>query len=380
MIDGLARVGPQTINSGRLRWNWPMALSATGIMLLLLLALYWPTALSMAEIWWRSDTFAHGMLVVPIVLYMIWIHHRQLLGLTPRLQPRGLWLIAALGMLWLLARLADIQVVQQLALVAMVPALVLTLLGREVAWALAFPLGYLFFAVPMGEGLVSPLQDFTAWFTVKALQLTGIPVYWEGWLIQLPSGDFEVAEACSGMRYLIASLALGCLYAYLTYRSLWRRLAFIAFSAVVPIIANGLRAYGIVMLAHLSDRRLAVGVDHIIYGWVFFGLVVLVMFWVGSWWREPQAQGEDQSVSPPAWTDFPLVGRRLLVLPAAVGLLLAGPLLALESRSQNIRAPLTLTAPPAPAGWEGPLPPATQQWLPAFQGADAQLHRVYRLE
>ena len=78
------------------------------------------------------------------------------------------------------------------------------------------------------------------------------------------------------MRYLIASLVVGTLFAYLNYTTMWRRIAFVGVSIVVPIVANWLRAYMIVMLGYLSDNRIAIGVDHIIYGWLFFGLVMLV--------------------------------------------------------------------------------------------------------
>ena len=64
---------------------------------------------------------------------------------------------------------------------------------------------------------------------------------------------------------------------------------FVGVSIVVPIVANWLRAYMIVMLGHLTNNRLAVGVDHIIYGWVFFGIVMVLMFWIGSRWREDSA-------------------------------------------------------------------------------------------
>ena len=129
-------------------------------------------------------------------------------------------------------------------------------------------------------------MEHTANFTVFALRLTGIPVYREGLFFTLPSGSWSVVEACSGLRYLIASLTLGLLYAYLTYRSFARRAIFIAFSVIVPIVANWLRAYMIVMIGHLSSMKYAVGVDHLIYGWLFFGVVMLILFWVGSFWRE----------------------------------------------------------------------------------------------
>ena len=152
----------------------------------------------------------------------------------------------------------------------------IAILGREVAKAIMFPLGFLLLGVPMGEALIPPLMEWTADFTVAALQLSGIPVFREGLLFRDPSGNWSIVEGCSGVRYLIASFTVGVLFAYLSYRRAWKRLLFAAMSIIVPIIANGLRAYLIVMIAHLSNNQLAHGVDHFIYGWVFFGLVMLL--------------------------------------------------------------------------------------------------------
>jgi exosortase A len=269
--------------SGR-AWRGYVAVLLTAVALVLML--FWETAVSLVSIWWRSETFAHGFLIVPISLYMIWSRRSQLAQLTPRPNWWGPVLLIGVGFIWLLAHVADVLVVQQLVLVAIFPALVISLLGWRITWEMAFPLAYLIFAVPMGEGLIPPMMDYTAAFTTEALQLTGIPVYREGTFFSIPSGSWSVVEGCSGVRYLIASIALGCLYAYLSYRSYWRRAAFIALAVLFPIIANGLRAYMIVMIAHLSDKKLALGVDHYIYGWVFFGLVMLLMFWIGSFWCE----------------------------------------------------------------------------------------------
>jgi exosortase A len=155
----------------------------------------------------------------------------------------------------------------------------------------------LLFAVPFGEFLLPPLMEQTADFTVFALRATGIPVYREGLYFTIPSGNWSVVEACSGLRYLIASITLGFLYAYLTYHSIRRRAIFVVVSVIVPIVANWLRAYMIVMIGHLSSMKLAVGVDHLIYGWLFFGLVMLILFWVGSFWREDFAQPSETPVS-----------------------------------------------------------------------------------
>ena len=245
----------------------------------------------MVSIWKRSDTFAHGFLIFPFSAYLIWGQRKHLqytFSFSPI--PLALRFSVLLGFSWLLATLASVQVFEQFFLIAMIPAAVWAILGNRMVWALAFPLAYLLLAVPFGEALIPPLIDFTADFTVKALQLTGIPVYREGSFFSIPSGNWSVVEACSGLRYLIASFTLGTLYAYMTYRSLARRLAFIALSLIVPIIANGIRAYMIVMTGHLSDMRMAVGFDHLIYGWVFFGFVMLLLFWIGSLWREDDSE------------------------------------------------------------------------------------------
>jgi exosortase A len=254
----------------------------------LLSVFLWPSFASIVAIWERSETFTHGFLVVPIVLFLIWRKRHGLGVLHYGVDWRALPILAGTGFVWLLARLVDVLVIEQLAAVFMVPILVWLIFGLAAVRYLAFPLLFLFFAVPMGEWLVPPLMDFTAIFTVFLLRLTGIPVYWEGTFFSIPSGDWSVVAACSGIRYLIASVFLGVLYAYLNYRALWRRLLFIALAAITPILANGLRAYLIVMIGHLSDMRLAVGVDHLIYGWVFFGLVMFLLFAFGNLWSDAE--------------------------------------------------------------------------------------------
>lgn len=251
---------------------------------------FFDTARSIVTIWNQSDTFAHGYIILPISLWLIW-QRREIFRQIP-LRPywQALFALAACGFGWLLAELADVQVVRQYMFILMIPLCVIVVLGWQIAWALAFPLLFLLLAVPFGEIFIAPLINFTADFTIAALRLTGIPVLREGNHFTLPSGSWSVVEACSGLRYLISSFTLGCLYAYLSYRSFKRRLFFILFAIVVPIIANGLRAYMIVMLGHLSGMTLAVGVDHLIYGWFFFGLVMFFMFWIGSFWRETGAE------------------------------------------------------------------------------------------
>lgn len=266
------------------KWHYHLALLA--VLLLLLVLTYYPTFKSIVAIWSRSDTFAHGFIIAPITLWLIWRIRAQLGATEPRVNYIGFLLLAGLGLVWLLATYVDILAIEQLAVVMMIPVLVFTLLGWATTSLMAFPLFFLIFSVPLGEELTPYLIDITADFTVMMIQLVGIPVYREGTFFQLPTGSWSVVAACSGVRYLIASVTLGVLFAYLTYQSPIKRGIFIAVSFVVPVIANGLRAFMIVMIGHYSDMSLATGVDHLIYGWLFFGIVIAVMFYVGSFWRD----------------------------------------------------------------------------------------------
>ena len=365
--------------AGREKLGWRVAFPFTVLAILIILAVYWRTAESIVAIWWRSETFAHGFLIVPISIVLIWMRRRELAKLAPAPDALGLTLIAAAGLAWLVAWAGQVQVIQQYAMTVMIPAAVVAVSGRRVALALAFPLGFLLFGVPVGEVLIPPLMDWTAHFTVVALRLTGMPVYQQGTFFTIPAGTWSVVEGCSGLRYLIASITVGTLYAYLSYQRLWKRLLFVALSVVVPIVANGLRAYLIVMIAVLSDMKLALGIDHIIYGWVFFGLVIFVLFWLGSFWRDPlpadtPAAGIASPPQSPRRPGLRFAGSAL----AAVALAAAWPLWAahLARESQAIGAPV-LARPSGESGWRVDAAQLTA-WRPRYSGASASLFDVYR--
>lgn len=339
-----------------------------------LLAAYWPTVESIEAIWRRSDTFAHGYLVVPIVLGLAWLRRAALATATPAWP--ALLLVLAGGFGWTLGRLAGVIAVEQFALYVMVVGTVVTVLGARAARALAFPLGFLVFAVPFGEFLVPVLIDRTADVTVAALQLTGVPVYREGNVLTIPTGRWSVVDACSGVRYLMATVTVGALYGYLVYQGTAKRLAFLAASIVVPIVANWLRAYLIVMLAHLTDNRLATGVDHFVYGWVFFGVVVAALFWAGSFWRDARAP-----LASVAGTVGAATPAGAATLAAAAALALAAGA-AWRPVAAALDAPVAVAERPLPpivpaAGWRA-LPAGTPiPWAPHYVGARGERHQLF---
>lgn len=284
-ISEIEDVTVETRNS-----RWRLAMGILAAVLLAEIVLYRETAMSMVSIWARSDTFAHGFLVLPISLWLIWRERRSLSGMEPRPNAWLALLLAGTGFIWLLGEMATVAPLSQFALVGMLVLAVAAVLGLRITWEMGFPLAFLLFAVPFGEFAMPQLMEWTANVTILGLRLSGVPVYREGLHFIIPSGSWSVVEACSGVRYLIASLMVGTLFAYLNYRSLRRRLIFIGVSFVVPILANWLRAYIIVILGHLSGNRLAAGIDHLIYGWLFFGIVIMAMFWIGARWREDDEQ------------------------------------------------------------------------------------------
>jgi exosortase A len=351
---------------------WRHALAALALLLLAIVALYFGTFSAMAGIWMRSDTFAHAVLVPPITLWLVWRRRAALLATTPVPTPWLLAPMAAVAGVWLLGDMAGVNAVTQLCATALLVLAVPAVLGLAAARQIAFPLAFLFFMVPLGEFLIPVMMEGTADFTVAAVRLSGVPVYREGLNFVIPTGSWSVVEACSGVRYLIASFMVGTLFAYLNYSSARRRWLFVLMSLLVPVVANWLRAYMIVMLGHISGNTVAVGVDHLIYGWLFFGVVIGIMFVVGARWSQPEAgvvltQRADLPVPAPRATWLVCVlALALLALPAAAAWQMARP---------AISTPVNLSL-PVLAGSESTA--ATPALSPSFPGAAALLSQGYR--
>ncbi|MBV8380711.1 MAG: exosortase A [Paucibacter sp.] len=280
---------------------WRRALPAFLLLVAAVFVLFSSSGLAMVDIWIRSETFAHAFLVPPIALWLAWRRRERLAACVPRPAPVVLLPMALVVLVWLLGELVAVNAATQFAFVALLVLAVPLVFGWQVARVIAFPLLFLFFCVPFGEFMTQPMMDWTADFTIWALQVSGIPVYRQGLHFVIPNGSWSVVEACSGVRYLIASVMVGTLFAYLNYRSTKRRVIFVVVATLLPIIANWLRAYMIVMLGYLSGNRLATGVDHIIYGWLFFGIVMFALFVLGMRWSEPdEAPAADGTAAPAA--------------------------------------------------------------------------------
>jgi exosortase A len=271
---------------GQILQNFRLAGPVLGIGLLVLGLLFHEEVAAAVDVWMASTAYNHCLLIIPIVAYLLWDRRALLVAMSPIPTPWPALLAVPVVMVWFLAERLGIMEGRQLMAMTLVEILFLCVLGLRLWYALLGPLLYLYFLVPFGAFVEPSLQNFTTSFIVHGLNLLNIPNYSDGYMIEIPEGAFQVAEACAGLRFLIASIAFGCLYALLVYRSPLRRGLFILASMVIPIIANGFRALGIVVLGHLIGNAQAATADHIIYGWIFFSIVILIEIAVGLPFRE----------------------------------------------------------------------------------------------
>ena len=376
-LDADFAAGPDRPGAWRLSaaFGWPAAAAAIVLAGLAFLYVFRHDAAAAVRVWMGSTAYNHCFLILPLIGYLLWERRAVFRVVSPR---PVLWPLAALPLLsagWLLCAVIDLNEGRQLLVTAMFVVTILSVLGPQATRALLAPVLFLFFLVPTGEFLVPWLQRVTADIAVYGLQLFHIPVYSDGTMIEIPEGRFEIAEACAGLRFLIASIVFGCFFAVLMYRSYWRRLLFIALSLSVPIGANGLRALGIIALAHLEGSATAVEADHVLYGWLFFSLVILLLTAIGMTFADtrraaPAPPAVPVTRSPPLW--------RLAVAPAlAVALAAAGPVYAarLEARAAAASLPplhADQIAPPWQAtaavgiGWRPVVVAAGRELLHAF--------------
>jgi exosortase A len=364
--------------SGRPTATTVQALPALLLLLSVVLIAYRETAAAMVATWSRSDTFAHAFLVPPIVVWLIWRKRHELASLKP--QP-CLWVLlpmAGFAMTWLLGDLASVNSVAQFSMTAVLVLTVPAVLGLRMTNVILFPLTFLFFAVPIGDFLLPPMMSWTADFTVLALRASGIPVIREGIHLVIPSGTWAVVEACSGVRFLIASFMVGTLYAYLNYRSARRRWIFVGISIAVPIVANWIRAYLIVLIGHLSSNTIAVGVDHLVYGWIFFGVVIGLLYAIGTLWAEPAKA--PLAHDPELLATLNASPRRvehIWALALAASMLVVAPHIALNAIGDVNpgRAPQLASLHRLSGGWQ--LSSKRISWKPAFENPSAELNETY---
>jgi exosortase A len=360
---------------------WRIAIVSYALAAAAILFAFRETAAGYVNIWMHSGAFDHCALILPIVGYLIWLKRRELAAQPIRpaiLAGTLIALVAATA--WFVGFVSNVLLIEQAAIVLMLQALFLAVFGWQVLRTVLFPIFYLVFAIPFGDFLTPALQDLTAHSAVFLVRLVGVPVYVDGLYIHIPTGSFVVAEACAGLRFLTSSIALGVLITYLFFHSWRRRILFLALTVIVPILANSVRVFGIIMLAYLSNHRIAVGADHIVYGWVLFSLITIALIGIAYAMREQPAPSTDSMVDAP-----PLVSRGTdvgvgtrVVAAALLCVVMAGASVAYAAHSSAAvlrRAAVIGDVIPG-ADWQ-PILLEDDGWRPAFHGAEREVIQRY---
>lgn len=285
--------------------SWRSALAALSAAVLALLA---ATAQSWGEMlhqWWNIDTYNHLLLVPFIIVWLVMLKAGELAKIVPRPFAPGLLLMLAALALWWAGRASGINLVAQAGAVGALQAAVLSVLGLRAALLLALPLAFATFLVPFGDEIIPPLQSVTARIAIALTHWSGIEASIAGIHIHTPAGLFIVAEACAGVKFLIAMVTLGVLVCFTRFDSWSRRAAFMAACIIVPILANGVRAWATIYVAQFIGAERATGFDHIVYGWLFFAIVVAAL--LGGAWRYFEREPADYG-----WTAANLANPALL--------------------------------------------------------------------
>ncbi len=268
------------------RRDWAIAGAALIIGLCSFGLVFGPEIETAVFVWINSDAYNHCFLVLPVAAYLAWERRQAVAATTPR---PTLW-IALLAIpaaaAWFVADRIGIMEGRQLMAMALLQIMVASLLGLRSWRAFAVPLLYLFFLVPFGEFFVQPLQTLVVHFTTAALDFLGIPNVSDGVSLEIPEGAFIVHEACSGLRFLIASAAFGVLYACVMFTTPLRRIVFIALALAVAIIGNCFRVVGIILIAHFMGNAQAVETGHVLWGWLFYLIIGSVLILAGLAFRQ----------------------------------------------------------------------------------------------
>ena len=360
------------------RPGWRLALSVWAGLVAALGLLLWRDVVGLVSVWWNSATYEHCLLIPPIIAYLVWIRRHEVAQLTPRpfLPAAILMLLGGVG--WLLGQYAGVALVRHTALVGLFIVSVPLVFGLTVARGLLFPLFYCLFMIPVGNQLIPALQMITADMSIRLLDLFSVPAYIDGVFIEIPNGSFEVAEACSGVRFLIAMVAFSVLVAHLCFKSTIRRILCVVSAVSLAIIANGIRAWGTIYIAWRTDPSFAEGVDHVIYGWFFFAIVMALVLGVGWFFFDrpvdDPAFDPQRLESPPK---APAVPRAFAVAGiAGLAATLAVPALGFIASDRDPSAEIAVIDMPDVPGWRQ-VETTGSGWTPLYENSSARAQQVY---
>lgn len=267
----------------------------------LCILLYAPTFSMFIYDWTNDENYSHGFLVPFIVAYLVWEKKTLLRQLNPQPSIWGLGILFGGLMVYLLGTVGAEWFLKRSSLIIVLGGLILYLYGKSYIKALIFPLVFLIFMVPLPaiiyKAMAFQLQLFVSTIAERVIGFIGIPIFRSGNILYLASGPLSVEEACSGMRSIMALLALSSIFAYLMYRTWLKRWLIVAFALPIAVVTNIIRVTTTGILANYYGQKIAEGFLHTSFGWIVFVIAFVLLFLLSQFldWILPETNSIENS-------------------------------------------------------------------------------------
>ncbi|MCP5299937.1 MAG: VPLPA-CTERM-specific exosortase XrtD, partial [Chromatiaceae bacterium] len=223
---------------------------------------------------WSKEEYSYGYFVPVLVAFFVWQKKNDLAKVHLQMSWSGV-LLTVVGLLIVaFGELGTLYVMVQYGFVVTLHGIALALLGWQGYRLVAPPLALLFFAVPLPNflynNLSASLQLVSSKIGVWVVRSFGISVFLEGNVIQLATMKLQVAEACSGLRYLFPLMAVGFIVAYMYRAPMWKRAVLFLSTIPITVLMNSIRIGLIGVSVEYWGSEMAEGFLHDFEGWVVF--------------------------------------------------------------------------------------------------------------
>lgn len=300
-----------------------------GTFLDILSGLYWQ--------WTNNEDYSHGLLILPVSLFLVWEKRKEILALTPTIDWRGLLIMVAAVGLFTVGELGAELFTTRAAIITFFIGAVWWLYGYPVIRVMAFPLLLLYLMLPLPgfvhRNLTFPLQLIASSVSVDILNTLGFLAYREGNVIDMGFSQFQVVEACNGLRFILPLLCLGVIFAFYRPMVWWKRMVLVVITIPLAVVTNVFRIAGTGILAHYFGVEVAHGFFHDFSGWavfmvcfvLFLGVAFLLSRFPGKVrFRESKAVRQTESAAVNVKTRWVITGAALAICflsPMVVGVL-----------------------------------------------------------
>lgn len=333
--------------------------------------LLWPTLSQILNVWLDDGTYSHGFLLLLVCGWLLWRQRKNLAQLPSRVWWPALVLTALLAVAYLVALLAAVEVLQRLLVLPLYLSIAAAMVGPLRTRAILYPVALLLLAFPVWGLLIPLLQDMAVAVVSTLLDWQEIPARIQGNRIRIPAGQFEIAQGCSGLRYLLVSATFALLWGHLYLRRHRHTLFFLGASLLAALLVNWTRIYLLILIGHRTEMQSPLMQDHNNFGWYLFAIALLPLVVLGRSLPRKEFAGTGVTTDTEA---EPGQGLSPVIMVTLLALVLLAPL---PWRTPTEAATVfTLDPPLASSPWRLQRPDSGH-WQPAYQRLDREWHLQY---